>query len=102
MPLIESVLTSAERESQAREAHLIRTRDRLAYWRSRLEGPTTEDERTLMEGEIIKYEAQLAGAPVPALEQSGLIQTLQAEVQELKQMLADFLKKAQPTSAPHE
>ena len=101
MPLIESVLTKPERDSQAREAHLIRTRDRLAYWRSRLEGLTTQNERALMEGEIAKYEEQLTGGMAEPLATPGLLQTLQAEVASLKTMLASFLKgQSAPTPTP--
>lgn len=78
MPTEQGLLTAAEIHSQSRESHLIRTRDRIAYWEGRLRDadqveaairagqktpvglcPMTQGERGLAQQEIETFKQQL-------------------------------------------
>ena len=106
MALEESTTPIGELNAQARESHLLRTRNRIAYWREQLAGEPSEAIRSLAVEELGKYERQLRepltartlkmikpAAPSPI---ERLVTTLRQEVEELK---AKFLPKS-PVDEP--
>ena len=97
----ESTTPLGELNAMAREAHLIRTRNRITYWREQLAGEPSEAIRSLAVEELGKYERQLRepltartlkmitpAAPSPL---ERLVTTLRQEVEDLK---AKFLPKS--------
>lgn len=60
MPVLEGLQVSAESKAIARQAHLQRTRDRIATWKVKLSDPVLKEaERLLIEEELGWYERQL-------------------------------------------
>lgn len=100
MALEEATTTPGEMNAQAREAHLLRTRNRIAYWRGQLNpltGEPSEAIKSLAVEELGKYERQLreplTARTLKTLPQAipspieRLVTTLQREVSELKEKL---------------
>jgi phage shock protein A len=103
MPLMETIKGDATLNKESFEAHLIRTRDRIAFWRERVDKAITEGERSLILREITKLEDQLTEATQPRqgtdTQPSGkpfqevtaslvsMVQRLQSEISSLKSQL---------------
>lgn len=104
MPFEESTTTPGQMNALAREAHLIRTKDRIADWRNRLQDNPSDDLKEVALEELTKYERQLREPltartlrATPVVAQSPLdrlVHTLQTEVMELKAKLM-----GQPTAS---
>ena len=91
MPVDGSVLGRVDMNAFAREAHLIRTRNRIAYWQERLKGELTTNERNLIEADLLKHQEQLMDMPEGPASQPTMLQNLQLEVKALKEMLSSLL-----------
>ena len=111
MPMTESLTSPASMNVQAREAHITRTQDRITYWRGRVETAATDNERSLILGELQELETQLHQALHPedgqavASPAASIVQTLKDEIAELKGLVTKLLGRhepavPQPGSAP--
>jgi len=112
MPLQESLSDPAVRDAQGREAHLTRTRDRIAAFKRQTETITTPQERqTILDALMVLEQqlqwpttarnlramdamGQLKEAPQPAT--SGLAQAFQALKQEVLALKAQLTQKESP------
>lgn len=111
MPAEEVVSTVPQLNSAARAAHLHRTKDRIAWWRERLQQQPTEALRVIALEELTHYERQLhqpltkrtlRHTPVPGpspLER--MIAALQTEVAELKARVRDRVAPSESTPTAH-
>ena len=97
MALEESPTPLGELNVQAREAHLLRTRGRIDYWRGQLAGEPSDGLKSLALEELGKYERQLreplTARRLKTLPQAApsvmerMMATLRQEVEELKAKL---------------
>ena len=108
MPLEESTTPLGELNVQARDAHLLRTRGRIDYWREQLGGEPSEGLKSLALEELGKYERQLrkplTARTLRAMPQAvpsameRLMSTLRQEVEELKAKLTGKPGEAVPVT----
>lgn len=98
MPLPETLTLDPQVVAQARRDHLLRTQQRLSQFQQKLKTGATGAERSLIETEIVKLEAQVEQArnPHPVEASAGqpvglglvqMVQTLTAELASLKATL---------------
>ena len=108
MALEESTTPLGELNAQARDAHLIRTRGRIDYWRGQLAGEPSEAMKSLALEELGKYERQLreplTARTLQVMPQAAsspierMISTLRQEVEELKAKLTGKLVSPAPSA----
>ena len=99
----ESTTPLGELNAMAREAHLIRTRNRITYWREQLAGEPSEAIRSLAVEELGKYERQLR-EPLTAWTLKKLPQAapsmIERRVTTLRQEVEELKAKLIPTPQP--
>ena len=103
MPTEEFVYTEAEIRAQGREAHLIRTRGRLASWKAQLQQATNEATRQRVLEELALYERQLREPftkrtlkLTPQKEEGPVAAAWQAVLQEVADLKAQVLAMTTP------
>lgn len=98
-----AIQQSPQQKAEMWEAHLIRTRDRIAQFRDKLEvGVSTPGERVLIESEIQKLEGQLTPPTDGRIEEASsaspsIVQQLKAEIRSLAAIVKELMGKSSVT-----
>ncbi len=106
MPRPEILVTDPAAAAAARQAHLIRTQERITRWQEKLRGTVTPFERTIIEQDLALLQTQLHDARTDrairnAPEPEERVNPLTELVLSLKAQVEELRAKLMGTKEPH-